>query len=251
MLKITAMFVIWLLSISGIKAQSFGFGCFGFVSGYGGYSYQRYEPKGLNDYIRVFNQNREDSLVTPMSDFGEANGYRVGLNFFRAKVDNFVLTTKGYYQSITEKHESLERFEAGTRTMSMKLDLRNFGVGVDVGIFVTKWVSWKIIDGAVHFNNTILTNTENSTGTQTTVKKYRTESTSVGYSIGTGFILEIIDDYLSIEGVAAYTHLSIDNLQLDDGTVLTRNENTSDPMKDFINTGGFNAVIQLNLGFPL
>jgi hypothetical protein len=251
MLRIITGLVVWLLLISGIKAQSFGFGCFGFVSGFGGYSYQRFEPKGLNDYIKVFNRLREDSLVTPMSDFGTASGYRVGVNFFRAKVDNFVLTTKGYYQSISEKHESLEKFTSGTRTTSMKLDLRNFGIGIDVGISITKWASWKIIDGAVHINNAILTNTENSTGAQTVVKKYRTESTSVGYSIGTGFIFEIIDDYVSIEGAAGYTQIKIDNLQLDDGTLLTRHENTTDPMKDFIDTGGFNAVIQLNIGFPL
>lgn len=251
MLKFTAMFVIWLLSVSGIKAQSFGFGCFGFVSGYGGYSYQRYEPKGLNDYIKVFNQIRKDSLVTPMSDFAKVSGYRVGLNFFRAKIENFVLTTKGYYQSLSEKHESLEKFETGTRVTTTKLDLRNWSVGIDLGIIITDWVSWKIIDGAVHFNNAILTNTENLTGAQTFVKKFKTKSASFGYSIGTGFILDIIDDYVSIEGTAAYTQITIDSLQHDDGTYLTKNENTTSPMENFIESGGFNAVIQLNIGFPL
>jgi hypothetical protein len=251
MLQIAGVLLISFFAVSGVMAQSFGFGCLGFVGGYGGYSYQRYEPKGLNDYIVVFNQNREDSLVSAMGGFGTAKGYRVGLNFFRAKVDNFIITTKGYYQSLTEKHESLEKFQTGTTSTTMRLDLRNWGVGLDLGISITSRISWKVVDGAVHFNNLVFTNTENSTGAQTIVRKFKTESTSVGYSIGTGFILEIIDDYISIEGTAAYTQISVDNLQLDDGTLLTRHENTTDPMKDFIESGGFNAVIQLNVGFPL
>jgi hypothetical protein len=182
-----------------------------------------------------------------MENFGKAQGFRVGLNFFRAKVENFVLTTKGYYQSLTEKHDALEKFQTGSRSTSMKLELRNLAIGIDLGISVTKAISWKVIDGAVHFNNVILTNTENMTGAQTVVQKFRTESTSVGYSIGTGFIFELIDEYFSIEGVAGYTSLSIDNLQKDNNNLLTDDVTTN----DFINGGGFSAVIQLNVGFPL
>ena len=234
-----------------VKAQSFGFGCLGFVGGYGGFSYQEYKPTGLNDYINVFNGIRSDSLVSPMENFGKAQGYRVGLNFFRAKVESFVLTTKGYYQSVSEEHEALEKHASGTRSTTMKLEMRNWGIGVDLGISITNWISWKVVDGALNFNNITLTNTENLTGAETIVKKYKTKSTNLGYSIGTGFILEVIDEYLSIEGVAAYTRLSIDNLQMDDGTLLTQNETTTEPMTNFINAGGFNAVIQLNVGFPL
>ncbi|MDO8550894.1 MAG: hypothetical protein Q7S39_12190 [Ignavibacteria bacterium] len=252
-----ALFIVCfcLLSTSILNAQSFGFGCFGFVGGYGGYSYQRYDPKGLNDFLSDFNEIRSDSLVSPMENFGKAQGYRVGLNFFRAKVENFVLSTKGYYQSVTEKHESLEKFEAFTRSTSMKLELRNWAIGIDLGISVTKDISWKVVDGALHFNTVILTKTENSTGSQTIVKKYRTESTTVGYTIGTGFILEIIDEYFSIEGAAGYTFLSIENLFDDDGTPFLNppqtNQQVSVKDNEFIDAGGFNAVIQLNIGFPL
>jgi len=182
-----------------------------------------------------------------MENFGKAQGYRVGLNFFRAKIENFVLTTKGYYQSLSEKHESLVRLLAGTQSTTMKLEMRNWGVGIDLGISVTKALSWKVVDGALHFNTVILTNTENSTGAETTVEKYRTESTNLGYSIGTGLILEIIDEYVSIEGVAGYTSISIDNLQMNEIPFLTDNVTTN----KFIDSGGFNAVVQLNVGFPL
>jgi hypothetical protein len=129
----------------------------------------------------------------------------------------------------------------------LKLELRNWAVGVDLGISVTKTISWKVVDGALHFNTIILTNTENTTGAQTTVNKFRTESTQLGYSIGTGFIFEIIDEYLSIEGVAGYTSLSIENLQKDNNNFLTEDVTTN----NFIDGGGFNAVVQLNIGFPL
>jgi hypothetical protein len=245
--------VLLLFTSNVLQAQSeaFGFGCLGFVSGYGGYSYQVYKPDGLNGYIAVLNNNREDSLVSPMNNFGKASGYRVGINLFRAKVTNFVLTAKGFYQSITEKHESLERIFTGIRSTTFKLNLRNWGIGVDLGISITNALSWKVVDGALNFNNVTFTNTENSSGARTVVKKYKTTSTSLGYSLGTGFILEVVDEYFSIEGVAGYTEMSIDQLQLDDGTILTVNENSSVALDNFINSGGFNAVIQFNVGFPL
>jgi len=250
--RITVFFFILFISAVALNAQSsFGFGCLGFVGGYGGFSYQEYKPNGLNNYISTFNDKRSDSLVSPMEDFGKAQGYRVGLNFFRAKIENFVLTTKGYYQSISEKHESLERLFAGTQSTTMKLEMRNWGVGVDLGISLTRFISWKVLDGAVHFNNIIFTKTENLTGAQTNIEKYKTESTAFGYSIGTGFILEIIDEYFSIEGLAGYTKLSVDNLKTDEGVWLTENENSNIPMTNFIHSGGFNAVIQFNVGFPL
>jgi hypothetical protein len=237
-----------LLSFSSVtNAQSFGFGCLGFVGGYGGFSYHQYQPEGFNDFIGNFNQIRGDSLISPMEDFGKAQGFRVGLNFFRAKVENFILTTKGYYQSLTEKHEALERIPDGTRSTTFKVELRNLAIGVDLGISLTKDISWKVVDGALHFNTVILTNTENSTGAQTIVTKFRTESTALGYSIGTGFILEIIDEYFSIEGVAGYTSLSIDNIEKDNVNLLSEDITSN----KFIESGGFSAVIQLNVGFPL
>ena len=118
--KISSVLLFFLIAASAVNAQSFGFGCLGFVGGYGGYSYQEYKPNGLNNYVDVFNQVRSDSLISPMEKFGKASGYRVGLNFFRAKMDNFVLTTKGYYQLISENHEALEKYGMGTRSTSLK-----------------------------------------------------------------------------------------------------------------------------------
>jgi hypothetical protein len=73
----------------------------------------------------------------------------------------------------------------------------------------------------------------------------------LGYTVGTGFILAIIGHYVSLEGFVGYTYLKIDRVKQDDGTYLTVNESSSADMKNFIDAGGFNTVVQLNIGFPL
>ncbi|QQS34878.1 MAG: hypothetical protein IPM56_11465 [Ignavibacteriales bacterium] len=233
-----------------LHSQSFGFGCLGFVGGYGGYNIQNFNPKGLNDYIVVYNELRSDSLTSPMESFGKASGYRVGINFFRAQFTGVILTAKGFYQSLKEKHESLEKFQTGIKNTTFDLALRNWGVGIDLGIPISNALSWKIVDGALHFNNVSLTSTENFPGADTDVKKYTSEST-LGYSVGTGFIFSIIEGYISIEGSAGYTVLSIDRMKLNETTFLTKNENSNEIMENFIEAGGFSALIQLNIGFPL
>lgn len=227
------------------KAQAFGFGCLGFVGGYAGYSYQRYTPTGLNDYINVFNESQNDSLASPMGEFGKARGYRVGLNFFRANLEGFILTTKGFYQHLTEKNEA----SVGETSTSLKLDIKSWGVGLDLGTSITGALSWKVIDAAVLFNSATLTNTANAPGT-TEVKKYQTDASVIGYSVGTGFILEIVDEYISLEGLAGYTVFKIDNVS-DNDIPFPADETAAVPMKNFIESGGFNAVIQINIGFPL
>ena len=238
------------LIFSTTSAQSFGFGCLGFVGGYGGYSYQKYNPQGLNDYITVFNADNNDSSLIPMGKFGVARGYRVGLNFFRANIKGFILTTKGFYQTLSEKKQAYVS-AAGGSTVIYDLEMKNWGVGIVLGTALTGALSWKVVDAAVLFNTATFTNTMNSPGPTTSILKYNSDKTYIGYSVGTGFILAIIDNYISIEGMAGYTALTINKMQLGDGTLLKVDENSSSPMKNFISAGGFNAVVQLNIGFPL
>jgi hypothetical protein len=240
-----------LFPLKFLLAQTFGFGCLGFAGGYGGYSYQEYKPTGLNNYIIEYNEARTDSSISDMQSFGKTQGYRVGLNFFRANFKGFILTAKGFYQFLSEKHSSSENESGGTSNTSFKLELKNWGVGLDLGTSITSMVSWKVIDAALLFNSATFVNTENFPGARTEVQKYNSGS-ELGYTVGTGFILALVDEYVTLEGVAAYTVISIDEMKKDDGTYLTLNEDpNSGRMKNFIETGGFNAVIQLNVGFPL
>lgn len=237
-------------------AQTFGFGCLGFVGGYGGFTYQRFEPTGLNRFINIFNEVKGDDLKNPLSEFSYVTGWRVGVNFFRATFEGgMIVTAKGYYQSLGKKNKAIETNGSETTNYSVDLDVKNWAIGFDVGLDVTKYISWKIVDGALHFNNITLTNTRDMPG-DTEVDKYKSKAGVLGYSVGTGIIINLIKDYISIEGLAGYTALSVEDLYAEDGTPFTSSqlfssESGQSGKDNFIESGGFNAVIQINVGFPL
>ena len=228
-------------------AQTFGFGCLGFVGGYGGFTYQKYNPSGFNEFIREF--NLREFVNTPVDEFSYAVGYRVGLNFFRATFENGILVTaKGYYQFIDKKNKGGVGIGQSEDNYSLDLNLKNWSLGFDVGWEFTKVVSWKILDGSLNFNNVSVIETTDLRGEPTIVNTYKSDSGVIGYSVGTGVIVAILQDYISVEGLAGYTYLKIDNAYDSDGTPLL---NPSSNYDKFIDSGGFTAVIQLNVGFPL
>jgi len=248
---VTYSVLFLLFSSANISAQSFGFGCLGLVNGYAGYSYQAYQPTGLNSYVDAFNEMKQDSLQGPLQHFGKGKGFRIGVNFFRANLKGFVITGKGFYQLLKEKTNASVLSGSGITNTSFELSIKSIAIGFDVGIDITKSLTWKAIDASILFNNAEFKSTVNYPYGITTVTNYNTAKGKIGYSIGTGFIFDLIDDYVSIEGLAGYTFFSIDNVQLNENTYLPKQTNTSEPMNNFITAGGFNAVIQLNIGFPL
>lgn len=230
------------LFYKNIYAQTFGFGCLGFTGGFGGVVYESYKADGLNAYLKTLEKSPEE--------FKYSVGYRVGINIFRASWESgFILSAKGYYQSLSNTKKSSGMLADGSSN-TLDLDLKNWGVGIDIGYAITNFFSWKIIDGAVHFNNVRLTNTTDSIGS-TTVNKYKSDAGVFGYSVGTGIIIGIVKDYISIEGLAAYTSLKIEKLKSDNGVFFSDKLSPADANKNFIDSGGFTAVIQLNIGFPL
>lgn len=249
------LIIYFIFSLTGIiSAQNFGFGCLGFVGGYGGFTYQKYNATGLNEYIREFNLT--EFVNTPVDEFSYATGYRVGLNFFRATFENgIIVTAKGYYQFIDKKNKGGVGIGQSEDNYSIDLDLRNWSLGFDVGWEFTKVVSWKILDGSLNFNNVTLTQSIDLPGEPTSINKYKSDSGIIGYSVGTGIIVDILKDYISIEGLAGYTYLSVDDLKNDEGSLFlggnTEAMNISPENNKFIDSGGFTAVIQLNVGFPL
>ncbi len=242
---------LFLIICNNLPAQNFGFGCLGFVGGYGGYSYQKFQPGTLNDYIDNFNLVYKDSLRTPLDKFGKAGGYRLGLNFFRAKIKGFIITAKGFYQNLTEKHEAKEYLAGGSGNTTLELEIINWALGIDLGKEITGGLSWKVVDAAILFNRAKFTSTQNLPNAVTIVDQYNSDRTSIGYTVGTGFILEIWEEYVSLEGVAAFTQFSIERMKTDDGKLFAGTLNQSSSGKKFIEKGGFNAVIQLNVGLPL
>jgi len=249
-ITVITLFLCVILNIN-TSAQTFGFGCLGFVGGYGGYSYQKYQPGSLNDYVDDFNFIYKDSLSAPLQKFGKAEGYRLGLNFFRAKFKGFIITAKGFYQNLSEGHNAKEHLIGGDGSTTLQLEIIDWALGIDLGTQITGALSWKVVDAALMFNNAKFTTTQNLPNAVTIVDQYKSESTSIGYTIGTGFILEVVDEYVSLEGVAAFTQFSIDKMKTDDGKYFVSADETPSSGKKFIEKGGFNAVIQLNVGLPL
>jgi hypothetical protein len=247
LLLVTAILVFY---APGAAGQSFGFGCLGLVGGFGGYTYQRYQPTGLNEYINTFNELRSDSLISPMNGFGSTGGFRFGINFFRADIQGLILTTKGFYQRQIETHDAEVVSSAGTSNYNYELKMNYWGLGIDLGTSITRDVSWKVIDASLLFNNIRFTDNQNYPEGFSQIIEYRNEST-LGYTIGTGFIVSILEGYISVEGLAGYTQFIVRSMKQTDGTALTINENSTEPMTNFIDNGGFIAVLQLNIGFPL
>jgi hypothetical protein len=243
--------VIIVCNAVNLKAQSFGFGCLGLVGGYIGYTYQVYKPTGLNTYVQTFNLIRKDSLKSSMNSFGKSSGYRVGINFFRADLRGFILTAKGFYQDLGEENDATVVSASGTSNVNYNFNLKSWGIGFDLGTSLTYSLSWKVLDASLLFNSAQFTNTTNYPGAITNVNTYKTDKQILGYTVGTGFILAVIGNYVSLEGFIGYTFLRIDMVKQDNGSFLTVNESSASDMKNFVDAGGFNGVIQLNIGFPL
>jgi len=247
----TVIFLSVVLFNTNINSQTFGFGCLGFFGGYGGVVYQSYKADGLNQFVKYFNEMGPGTLDEPLQEYYGAVGYRVGVNFFRATWESgFILTAKGYYQSLSRTREASETLIDGNKNNTFELDLKNWAVGIDFGYAITSFLSWKIVDGSINFNNVSLTNTKNSPE-GTDVSKYQSDSGVIGYSVGTGLIIFLIKDYISLEGFAGYTGLTIEKLNYEEGNRSLLNALNEEENSNFIESGGFTGVIQINLGFPL
>lgn len=248
--NITILLIIFLIQTT--NAQSFGFGCFGFVGGYAGYSYQKYQPGYLNDQIIGFNNAISNGSVKIIPEFGTAQGYRLGINFFRARFSDFFFSLKGYYELTKEKH-SYAYDNSGIETRSeLNLDLKSWNIGLDFGIPITNNLQWKIIDGSIQFNSSRLSYKPNLDDNTKDIK-FNNDSPELGYTVSTGFIITIFENFVSLEGTAGYRFLRIKKMTTEEGEpFLLRPENSRTIIEnDFIKDGGFNAVLQLNIGFPL
>ena len=247
--------MLFLFSISNSYSQTFGFGCLGLFGGYGGAVYQSYNAQGFNNYIKSFNADIGVDGERPLNTYDHSLGYRVGVNFFRANWQSgFMITAKGYFQGLSKTNEATKIFNNEIQNFSYDLDMKNWALGIDFGFAITKFLSWKIVDGTINFNNVSLTETVNMPG-ETIITEYKSESGIIGYSVSSGFIINIIANYISLEGSAGYTYLQIDDLKADNGNFfLKRNTATLEVNPEtgnFIESGGFLAVVQLNIGFPL
>lgn len=238
-----AIFII--LISSSIQAQTFGFGCLGLSGFYAGISRESYDASGINGFLnpiilRSNNSNQSSNTIK----FEKGTGYRIGANFFRAKFDKIFITAKGYYQFLKEEHSTTELSSGSTLTSNHNLSLNHWGVGIDFGFNLFWILDWKVIEGNVKFFNGDFTSEYSKDNVFQNDTKYSLDKTQLGYYVGSGLILHLVPDYISIEGTAGFNFVKIEKLKRIDGSGNELFINNAIP------AGGFSATIQLNIGFP-
>ena len=250
-LEILLFLILTFYASEELFAQEFGFGCFGLVGGYAGYETQIVHADGLNNYINAFNTMRADSMESPLSLFDELKGFRFGLDVYRLKYVGFAVKFKSYYQRLSAKKQTLVTLSQGVRqNNSLEFVMNNFAIGADVTTPITRMITWKILDVGMILNTASFIKTINTSTTTFESKDYKSVETSLGYSIGTGFILNIIEDYISLEGTAAYSFFSVRRLRSGSFEYLTVTETNPAIMDIGVNNGGLNTLIQFNIGLP-
>lgn len=245
------MYFLLLLSLftTGSIAQEFGFGCLGLVGGYAGYGFYRFDAQGLNAYVKDYNFQKADSLSQPYKNFGVLTGYRFGLNIYRQSFSGIIVTLKGFYESLEEKSDATISNVGSKSFSSLVLKSNNFGLGIDIGIKLTRIINLKVIDASILFNGLKLTRRVSYPGGISSVDEYKPLDSEISYNLGSGFIFHIIENYISLEGTAGYSFRSQNTVQRLNKTYFTFEDNT--PVTGVIKKGGFTGAVQMNLGFPL
>lgn len=229
------------------EAQTCGFGCLGLGGFYAGYNIQKYNPAGLNGYIKAFNETHASTMAQPLPQFGSATGFRVGANLFRTKYNKFLFSAKGYYQFLKEDQQAVEVVSDETITTKYTLNLNYYGVGMDFGYSLGKYLDLKIADAQITFHSADLDILATSSSSDQKESSFSNSSMRVGYQVGSGLVFHLVGDYISLEATAGYASFKFDKLQNTDSV----SGDTVEAVSNFIENGGFFGILQLNVGIPL
>ena len=247
---------IALLTFSNVRSQSCGFGCLGLSGFYGGYSIQQYQADGLNTHLNIlvnFPLLSSSFRYNDSFNFNEGKGFKVGINLVRAQYSKFFVTVKGYYQFLSEEQSLKSPDGFGFNYFyDAKFEMNNWGIGLDMGIPLIGFIDWKILDGELKFFSPKLTikNYNNNPLANSIFSEniFTSDKVKMGYSVGSGFIFNIFQDYISIEATGMYSFIEIDDLTDDlDGSAIPNKGADS----KLISQGGLQGFVQLNVGIPL
>ncbi|MCK6615552.1 MAG: hypothetical protein L6Q47_15055 [Ignavibacteriaceae bacterium] len=234
-----------------LSAQELGFGCLGLVGGFAGYSSQGVHTDELNEFVRQYNRMYADSLYQGMDQFGNLKGFRVGVNLLRQNLEGMILTFKVFYENLIERKTAIILASSQQENTFAELATKNYGIGIDIGTELTRSFSVKIIDATIVFSQVRFTESLHDPSGQIINYVYTAEDAPIGVTLGAGFIFELIDDYVSIEGSAGYMFLEAGRMKTNEGRFLTKGPRSDETMRYIINSGGFNATLQLNIGVTL
>ncbi len=249
LIKKLIFFTVFVYCGTALNAQSFGFGCLGLSGFYAGFSKQNYDNPGLNDYIsqRINILDPSKTIISNKIEFTQGTGYRIGANFFRAKWDKFFFSAKGYYQFLKESNEISAQLQNVDTREKYQLTMNHWGVGIDFGVPLFWILDWKIAEANVTFYNTEFSQETFLNNVSQGEIKFKPDKNNIGYFIGTGLILHLVPDYISVEGTAGFNIIQIDDLSNDSGITIP----SASSSKKVIDKGNLSITLQLNVGFPL
>lgn len=230
---------IIILAVVNIPAlsQTCGFGCLGLSGIYGGYSVGEFKMEGLNEYLANLNPVNQ-------FNFKKAEGFRVGANIFRAKYDAVFFSAKAYYQFMDTKSSLSVANNPSYDNIEYDLNMNNWGVSVDFGFPLFSLIDFKLVEGGVNFYSIKFTDTRTQNLATVLEKIYKTDKIQIGYYVGSGLVINLVQDYISIEGTAFYSFLKVKSLSNNSNTIGGVGSN-------LISDGGLGGILQLNLGLPL
>lgn len=245
MKRIFGIILIYLFISSTISAQTFGFGCLGLSGFYGGYGIHTYDATGLNNAIALKYPGQQN-ITRPK--FEQSTGFRFGANILRAEFASVFITAKGFYQFGREE-KSLNIDENGSPSIQEDYELQSnhWGIAIDFGLPLFKFLQLKLVEGGVTFYNIEYKENIYQNDVLVSDESYQNDGFDLGYYVGTGLIIVLIKDYVSIEGSAMYHFYNVETIQNSDGQKFFTGEDN----KPFIKSGKFAAAVQLNIGFPL
>ena len=219
---------------------------------YGGYGVQQFSATGLNDYIKVYNQNRPN-LIKKMDDFGFTHGWKFGANLIQILDERMLYGLNFYLQQTREKHEASTTL---TNNIPAKREytttLSSYGFGVSISYVINRSFDYKIADIKMSWNKAKLVNKYTEGTNPSTEQVLKNPDANIGGAISTGLVYYPFPPYISLEANVGYSYFTIDEIQFESsGQYLARNENSNEKMDNFIDGGGFFAFAHLNIAIPI
>jgi hypothetical protein len=231
---------VFLFPFENIFSQTCGFGCLGLSGFYGGYSVEKYDAEGLNNFLNSFSP--KDNLNFNMQ---KGEGLIVGMNIVRANYTDFFFTFKGYYQFYSETQEKPMNSDPLKNIINAKFEMNNWGFGLNFGIPLFSIFDWKVIEGNLSFYSPELTVQEKYDNYLVNEEIFSSDRVRMGFSLGSGLIIHVIRDYVSLEATGLYSFAEVDNL-------ISEKTGIKIPAREekLILQGGIIGIVQLNVGIP-
>jgi len=242
--KLTIVSTIFLISATLTNGQSCGFGCLGFSGGYGGYTIQQYDMKGLNDHLHEIVGAAGYDIGE--NTFHEGKGFRVGINIFKARFDAVYFGTKFFYQFL-EEEKTFVNTNDPSKQRKFNLGFNYWGFGGELGFPLFSYLDLKLVEGGVTLHNVTFKDETYVGDAMFSEVKYESTGTQVGYYVASGLIIHLIKNYISIEGTASYNFIDLEEVQSDNGEIIPARGG----IVSLAQKGGLTGTVQFNVSFPL